>query len=119
MFLFDVAPAHARLLLSAMRAVALADGPESPKERELLAEVLARRDEHAAILLGPAAQRPFLDRGKQARARDAALAAAGQAHDADQTTCTCKLDDASDLGRATEEHVAVGGLVALEAGERT
>ena len=36
MFLFDVAPRHAPLLLRAMRAVALADGAESPRERELL-----------------------------------------------------------------------------------
>ncbi len=45
MFLFDVAPAHASLLLSAMRTVALADGPESPKERELLTAA------HAALAL--------------------------------------------------------------------
>lgn len=36
MYLFDVLPAHAPLLLGAMRAVALADGEESPKERALL-----------------------------------------------------------------------------------
>jgi uncharacterized tellurite resistance protein B-like protein len=35
-YLFDVRPAHAPLLLGAMRAVALADGEESPKERALL-----------------------------------------------------------------------------------
>ena len=34
--LFDVRPANAPLLMSAMRAVALADGDESPKERALL-----------------------------------------------------------------------------------
>ncbi|HRG98545.1 MAG TPA: hypothetical protein PLR99_19975 [Polyangiaceae bacterium] len=34
--LFDVRPANAPLLLAAMRAVALADGEESPKERALL-----------------------------------------------------------------------------------
>ena len=36
MYLFDVLPRHAPLLLGAMRAVALADGAESPKERVLL-----------------------------------------------------------------------------------
>ncbi len=36
MYLFDVQPGHAPLLLGAMRAVALADGDESPKERALL-----------------------------------------------------------------------------------
>ena len=36
MFLFDVAPPHAALLLRAMRAVALADGPATIHERELL-----------------------------------------------------------------------------------
>lgn len=36
MYLFDVLPAHAPLLLGAMRAVALADGEETPKERALL-----------------------------------------------------------------------------------
>ena len=35
-YLFDVLPRHAPLLLGAMRAVALADGVESPKERALL-----------------------------------------------------------------------------------
>lgn len=43
MFLFDVTPAHAPLLIAAMRAVALADGPETPKERELLSAA------HAAL----------------------------------------------------------------------
>lgn len=37
MFLFDVEPSHRALLLRAMRAVALADGPASPKELALLA----------------------------------------------------------------------------------
>jgi len=36
MFLFDVAPHHRETLLRAMRATALADGNESPKERALL-----------------------------------------------------------------------------------
>lgn len=36
MFLFDVAPGHRALLLRAMRAVALADGPATPKEQSLL-----------------------------------------------------------------------------------
>lgn len=36
MYLFDVQPAHAPLLLGAMRAVALADGAETPEERALL-----------------------------------------------------------------------------------
>ena len=36
MYLFDVLPKHAALLLGGMRAVALADGDESPKERVLL-----------------------------------------------------------------------------------
>lgn len=36
MYLFDVSPRHAPLLLGAMRAVACADGAETPKERALL-----------------------------------------------------------------------------------
>ncbi len=45
MYLFDVAPESAELLFRAMRAVALADGAETPKERALL--------EVAGAALGP------------------------------------------------------------------
>jgi hypothetical protein len=61
MLFFDVLPAHAPLLLAAMRAVALADGEETPKERALLA---AARD--ALGSAAPLADVPPLDAGAPA-----------------------------------------------------
>lgn len=66
MFLFDVADREKEILLQAMRAVALADGAETPKERALLD--VARE----ALGLGPAVDaRPALE------ANDPALATLG------------------------------------------
>ncbi len=105
MHLFDVRPAHAPLLLRSMRAVAAADGAESPKERVLLE---AARD--AFSLEGPIEHFAPLDltRDEDTHAL-AALTASEREHVVQSMILMAVMDGAASL----EEGVLVSRVAAL------